>query len=81
MIAQKMMDAKHSQEPGHPPIAGADLVATTPWTSSSKHPGSLLVYENPLKVTGQKAAALIPRLPGVGAIRVDRASPGSQARS
>jgi hypothetical protein len=42
MIAQKVVDAKHSQEPGHTPIAQSNLVAPAPWTPSSEHFGSLL---------------------------------------
>jgi hypothetical protein len=43
MIAQKMVNAKHSQEPGHTPIAQPDLVATASWTPSFEHLGSLLL--------------------------------------
>src|ERR1700686_1427201 len=42
MIAQKMVDAKHSQEPGHTPIAWPNLVATASWTPPFEHLGSLL---------------------------------------
>jgi hypothetical protein len=35
MIAQKMMDAKHSEKPGHAPIALTDFSAATPWTLSA----------------------------------------------
>jgi hypothetical protein len=37
MIAQKMVDAKHSHEPGHAPVTRANFIAPTSWTSSSKH--------------------------------------------
>jgi len=39
MIAQKIVDAKHSKEPGHPPIAEANLLASTSWASSAEHDG------------------------------------------
>jgi hypothetical protein len=35
MIAQKMVDAKHSQKPGHAPIALPDLVAAASGTPSA----------------------------------------------
>jgi hypothetical protein len=34
MIAQKMVDAKHSKEPGHTPIAQPDFIAATSRTFS-----------------------------------------------
>jgi hypothetical protein len=37
MIAQKMVDAKHSEEPGHAPVTRPNFVAAASGTSFSKH--------------------------------------------
>jgi len=43
MIAQKIVDAKHSQKPGHAPIAKAHLTASAPRTFSLEHLFPLLL--------------------------------------
>jgi len=40
MIAQKIMDAKQSQEPRRPMVSASDLIAVTPWALARKHFGS-----------------------------------------
>jgi hypothetical protein len=81
MIAQKMVDAKHSQEPGHTPIALPNLVAPASWTLSSEHPGSLLSVWV-LVSRDAKASALLP-LPlwTIGPGRIDGGPLCGQARS
>jgi hypothetical protein len=37
MIAQKIVDAKHPKEPGHPAVAESNLFASTSWASSADH--------------------------------------------
>lgn len=81
MIAQKMMDAKHSQEPGHPPVAGADLVAATSWTSSSEHPDSTFLCQKILIAAPKLRFSVSRILRTIRAARVDGDTARSEARS
>jgi hypothetical protein len=56
MIAQKAVDAKHSQEPGSGPVAAPDLLTFTFWTSLSNH------LSCPLPEACECALQLVPLL-------------------
>ena len=71
MIAQKMMDAKHSEEPRHTPIAQSDLVAAASGTSSSEHPW-LYPFSIGKVLFGRHASLPVPGRDGNGASQLCR---------